>query len=158
MQALWVVWHSPVLGHNCWPTSYSPGARTAISHELTLDGMRTPPFPQIVVVWTQRCTWSRWWGKFGDVLGGYDRGRGDTLQCQGQVRLEMHLEAMIDQDWRSTWRWSISGRSIWRWTIWMWSIWRWSMWRSSVWSWSIWWCYIRRLTQWELRLYSLFNL
>jgi len=34
--------------------------------------------------------------KLKDALGGRDR-----------ASLEMHLEAMIDQDWRSTWRWSI---------------------------------------------------
>ena len=31
-----------------------------------------------------------------DALGGRDR-----------ASLEMHLEAMIERNWRSTWRWSI---------------------------------------------------
>jgi len=39
--------------------------------------------------------------EFGDALGGRDR-----------ASLEMHLQAMIARDWRSTWRWS-----IWRWSV-----------------------------------------
>jgi len=60
------------------------------------------------IEWTQRCTWRprsselRWctwrpWSiELGDALWGCDRGS-----------LEMHLQAMIERDWRSTSRWSI---------------------------------------------------
>ena len=46
----------------------------------------------------RRCTWRPWSSEFGDALWGCDR-----------ASLEMHLQAMIERDWRSTWR-----RSIWR--------------------------------------------
>jgi len=41
----------------------------------------------------RRCTWRPWSSEFGDVLWGCD--------SEG---LEMHLQAMIERDWRSTWR------------------------------------------------------
>jgi len=76
-------------------------------------------------VW--RCTWRLWscdsemhletWScEFGDALGGRDR-----------ASLEMHLEAMIDRDCRSTRRWSSWRRLI----------------RSEV--------------RWQLRIYALVN-
>jgi len=46
----------------------------------------------------RRCTWRLWSTEFSDALWGCDR-----------ASLEMHLQAMIEWDWRSNWR-----RSIWR--------------------------------------------
>jgi len=65
---------------------------------------------ETVIEWTQRCTWRPrsselrrctwrpWSIEFRDALWGCDL-----------ASLEMHLQAMIERDWRSTWR-----RSIWR--------------------------------------------
>jgi len=47
---------------------------------------------------TERCTWSPGSRELRDALGGCDI-----------ASLEMHLQAMMEQDWRGTWK-----RSIWR--------------------------------------------
>ena len=65
-------------------------------------------------VWTY--TWRLWSSKFDDALGGRDRATLDAVIVQVQrytrrlwwSEFGMHLEAMIERDWRRTWR-----RSIW---------------------------------------------
>jgi hypothetical protein len=48
-----------------------------------------------------------------DALGGLDETElRDANAGHDRVSLEMHLKAMIDRDWSSTWMWS-----IWRWQI-----------------------------------------
>jgi hypothetical protein len=50
--------------------------------------------------------------KFGDALGGRDQVQlRDTLRGRDQASLEMHLQAMIEQDRSSTLRRSIGGAS-----------------------------------------------
>jgi hypothetical protein len=44
-----------------------------------------------VIVRVGRCTWMPRLSKFGDALGGRD-----------QASLEMHVEAVIKQEWRCT--------------------------------------------------------
>jgi len=53
---------------------------------------------EAVIEPVRRYTCRPWSSESGDILGGRD-----------QASFEMHLQAMIEQDWRSTW-----GRSIWR--------------------------------------------
>jgi len=81
------------------------------------------------IKWTQRCTWRPWLSEFGDALRGHDHANlqaviervwrfiwrrwssdfGGALGRRDRVILEIHLQAMKERDWRSTW-W----RSIWR--------------------------------------------
>jgi len=80
----------------------------AVDQEACAMEAETLLIGQLVI---NRRTWSC-------ELGGPDR-----------VSLEMHLEAMINRDWRSTWRWLIWRRLNWRWSIWRQSIWRERIWR-----------------------------
>jgi len=82
------------------------GGRDRMNSEMQMEAMTK---------WTQRCNSRPWSSEFGDALEGHNQGS-----------VEMH-SAMIDWDWRSTWR-----QSIWR---------RW----------------IRKVARRELRLYSLRN-
>jgi len=77
-------------------------------------------------------TWRLWSNELDDVLEGHDRAHLERViervwRCSGRQRsselrdvfggrdcasLERHSEAMINRDWRCTWRWSIWRRQI----------------------------------------------
>jgi len=70
--------------------------RATYLHMLYLD------WQHVVIVSNSRCTW-RW--RSSELR--------DTLQGHDRASLGMHLwQAMIERDWRSTWRWSIWRRSM----------------------------------------------
>jgi len=122
---------------------YVPRGRDWASWEMHLE--------EIEIEWTQRCTWRPGSSEFGDALGDREiewtqwctwRPRSselwDALGSHDRACWEIHLEAMIDQDGRSTWRWLIWRRLVWRQLIWRRFIWRRSIWRQSIWRQSIW--------------------
>jgi len=62
---------------------------------------RPPPLPLYLrtpAVAHSRCTWRPWSSELRDALGGPNR-----------ANLEIHLEAVIEWDWMSTWRRSMDG-------------------------------------------------
>jgi len=81
-----------------------------------------------VIKWTKRCTLSPWSCEFGYALAERDNANWKPViepvwsctrrpwSCKlgghDQMSLEKHLEAMIEWNWKSTWRWSIWTQSI----------------------------------------------
>jgi hypothetical protein len=60
---------------------------------------------EVVIKWTQICTWRPKSSRFGDALGGPNQVKlRDAFGGRDGVGLKMHEEAMIDGDCMSTWK------------------------------------------------------
>jgi len=109
------------------------------------DWVNSEMYLEAVIEWVWRCTWrSRDRVNSGMPLEAmiervwWCTGRPRSSECSNALGSrnwscwEIHLEAMIDQDWRSTWRQLIWRQLIWRQLIWRRSIWRQSIWRQWI--------------------------
>jgi len=99
-------WEAVIEG--VWTCTWRPGS-SELRNALEGCGRATLDMPLAAKIeWTQRYTGRPWSCEFGHALGGRKSWTQRWTPSCDWANLDMHLQqAMIEGDWRSSWRWLI---------------------------------------------------